>query len=167
MRSHSRPTKVAPVASGTQEHVPQQTVAGSASESPSVPERSAERTHVGHTPVPWVKGYGPNGITGPKTPRIGGPTVQDALRAHAWERNGGAYPEPFYTVISRDRETVVIVPGDRDEREANAEFIVRACNAHEDLLAALKGMAKRWQEEEADFIAVAVALRAIAKAEGR
>ena len=105
---------------------------------PSVPGQSAERAHVGHTPVPLVKGYGPNGITGPKTPRIGGPTVQDALRAHAWERNGGAYPEPFYAVISREQEAVVIVPGDRNEREANAEFIVRACNAHEDLLEAAK-----------------------------
>ena len=142
---------------------------------PSVPEQSAERTHVGHTPVPWVKGYGPNEITGPKTPRIGGPTVQDALRAHAWERNGGAYPEPFYAVISREQEAVVIVPGDRNEREANAEFIVRACNAHEDLLEAAKltvlhfrrNLASGNFQGDDEHEAWTARNRAIAKAEGQ
>jgi len=92
------------------------------------------------TSGPWIKGYGPNGVTGPKTPRVGGPTVRDAIRSASWEANGGVYPEPFYTIVSCGMETVAIVPGGRDEREANARLIAAAPDLLEATKEALNGM---------------------------
>jgi len=54
--------------------------------------------------------------------------------------------------------------------EANAEFIVRACNSHEELLAALKRLAARAEREMVDPIDVdeiQSAKAAIKKAEAR
>ena len=55
--------------------------------------------------------------------------------------------------------------------EANAHFIVQACNAHDDLLAVLKVMvftrAIREHLEETDPMALEQARAAIAKAEGK
>ena len=59
-----------------------------------------------------------------------------------------------------------------DETKANAAFIVRACNSHEELLAALKGLVPyqaTWSEPAKTPYgrAIAAANAAIAKAEGR
>lgn len=40
-------------------------------------------------------------------------------------------PAPYSVIVAE-------CPGYQSSREANAEFIVRACNAHEELVAALK-----------------------------
>ena len=65
-----------------------------------------------------------------------------------------------------------------DEQKANAAFIVTACNAHAELLAALKGMLDmvRFADQDDDGFACGISLEqsqiiaaraAIAKAEGR
>ena len=81
-----------------------------------------------HTPVPWAVGYG-DGLTGPTTP-----TMQPFCGGEKWP----------YLPISVGRETIALVPEqvisplDRhkaNQMDANAAFIVRAVNAHDDLLA--------------------------------
>lgn len=54
-----------------------------------------------------------------------------------------------------------------EEIEANAEFIVRACNAHDDLLTACEAvvLAARLKDPIAGVVAVTLAECAIAKAE--
>lgn len=84
-----------------------------------------------HTPTPWRLGYSASGITGPSTPIISGPCC-----------GGREWP---YEIITKGQETLCIVPaqsafgsGRRDGSEkANAAFIVRAVNCHDDLVAAL------------------------------
>jgi hypothetical protein len=117
-----------------------------------------------HTPS-WVAGYG-DGVTGPKTPSFV-PTVLDAIRHREWESGQSTYyPDPFYTVVSCGKDTVAIVPGEKDERERNARLIAAA----PELLAALKAMHEAFwgtshnsDEDQANALAKA----AIAKAEGR
>lgn len=52
------------------------------------------------------------------------------------------------------------------EAEANAEFIVQACNAHEDLLGALKQLSAALDDFDFDPALQAAARAAIANAEG-
>ena len=59
-----------------------------------------------------------------------------------------------------------------DEDRANAEFIVRACNSHDELLAALRELTRAWDSTQfpvSDRMDAALkdADAAIAKAEGR
>ncbi|MCP5019631.1 MAG: hypothetical protein GY938_30760 [Ketobacter sp.] len=112
-----------------------------------------------HTPGPWVNGYG-NGLTGPTTP-TGHPTCGEAVKFHYYceHHESGAeypksqhaeYPKSQHTVVSKGIETVAIIPlngmGGKAGGEANAEFIVRACNAHADLLKALEDLQEAVRE---------------------
>jgi len=102
-----------------------------------------------HTPTPWVNGYG-EGITGPTTPAIGGPTVSEQIDHDKWSKAENKkkhpYPYGYHTVISKGMATVAIIPTlpdpkseiSQEEGKANAEFITRACNSHDDLLEACK-----------------------------
>ncbi len=53
-----------------------------------------------------------------------------------WKTEGGAsdQPDPRWQIYSDSEELTLAVTCGGNDR-ANAEFIVRACNAHEDLLA--------------------------------
>ena len=53
------------------------------------------------------------------------------------------------------------------EAMANAEFIVRACNAHEELLAALRGLVCELESVNVPAPGLIHAKKAIAKAEGK
>ena len=86
-----------------------------------------------------------------------------------------AYSTP--TVID-GRDQIATCDGLSDETVANAAFIVTACNAHADLLAALNGMLDmvRFADQDDDGFACGISLEqsqmnaaraAIAKAEGR
>jgi len=62
-----------------------------------------------------------------KTPWVSGPCC-----------GGEDYP---YTIITKGMETVVIVPKQENGvMEANAQFIVKAVNCHDELLEACKGL---------------------------
>ena len=112
---------------------------------------------VTHTPGPWATA----GISNPQTnPRMSvwGPKAPDA-QSGEWIA--------------------------KDIRPANAEFIVRACNAHDDLVAALKDVLAQFEtgafvrntdsdgcsdwalKAAGPLRALAVAQKAVAKAEGR
>lgn len=67
-----------------------------------------------HTPTPWILSSGTNG----------------AVRAvHAWKEGGK------HIIIAKFPDRTI---EDSAEMEANAAFIVRACNAHEELLKLIK-----------------------------
>lgn len=87
--------------------------------------------------LPWVSGYG-TGLTGPTTANPAGPVCG--------ERNWPFWP------ISKGKETIAIVVGQRGEDSVAAKdraaFIVRACNAHDELLAACERAAELLIEDE-------------------
>ena len=98
-----------------------------------------------HTKGPWINGYG-DGITGPSTPAIGGVTVHEQIAYRKWERNGckqGEYPENLHTVISKDGETIAIIPLFGSNSKANARLIAAA----PELLAACEGVLSDWHVE--------------------
>ena len=67
-------------------------------------------------------------------------------------------------------EPVVCYTGNGPTSEANARFIVRAVNAHDELVAALRGLMDFMQDESGEmdaFTVCEVAANAIAKAEGK
>lgn len=84
------------------------------------------------TPGPWVVGYG-TGLTGPTTP-----TFAPVCGGNDWP----------YIPISKEKDTIAIVPAqekigsfcviDDGTAEANAAFIVKACNMHDELVAICK-----------------------------
>jgi hypothetical protein len=90
--------------------------------------------NAGHTPLPWAFGA-PVGQTGPTTP---------SFKPFC---GGGDWP---YAQVTRGLDTIAIFPAPDDggsfgcgkpisaQAEANAAFIVRACNSHYDLLEALE-----------------------------
>ncbi len=93
-----------------------------------------------NTKLPWINGYG-DGITGPSTPAVGGPTVHEQIAHRKWQLDGckpNEYPKTLHTVISKDGETIAIIPLTGFNGEANAKFIVQACNNYKDLLIACK-----------------------------
>ena len=81
-------------------------------------------------------------------------------------------------ILDADQCTVATLPkwADeyREELKANGEFIIRACNAYDDLLAAMHNMVLAFEDLPPEFIAnwtdrvdaVSKARAAIAKAEG-
>lgn len=83
--------------------------------------------------------------------------------------------------IVSEQQTVAMLDDNGCETEANAEFIVRACNCHEELLEACKELANNvsgWDESELRqtggntntnclLASFTKALAAIAKAEGK
>lgn len=101
---------------------------------------------VSHAPLPWSVQNSDDIWEGDEHPTI--PLFKAANHLRSWGRE---YPHA--------------------ERHANAAFIVRACNAHDDLLAALKRIVTaydlpgHWQDEVAQ--AMGQARAAIARAEGR
>ena len=102
-----------------------------------------------HTPLPWKLWPAAKGDDGGS----GRPMITD--------ESGAAGVAQF---IQRIREYDRLYP---KEAAANAEFVVRACNAHYDLLAACKAMV-RTGKAPADIDAAYDLMRAaIAKAEGR
>lgn len=102
-----------------------------------------------HTPLPWSISYGFDARTvGGKQP----PAVYV----------GGSKPEQ--TGIKLASPWVEGAWDDDAEAAANAEFIVRACNVHYELLSALKAMVLNDKHTYRDCHKAALA--AIAKAEG-
>jgi len=76
-----------------------------------------------HTKLPWCNGWG-TGLTGPTTP------ADDIFCG------GKEWP---YTVISKNKETIAIIPKQEDwALEENAAFIVKAVNNHTSLKDALQ-----------------------------
>jgi hypothetical protein len=72
---------------------------------------------------------------------IGGFEMEAKHTELPWEANGPRIYSPGKTLI-----TTVAHFRDQDEEKANAEFIVHACNAHDDLVEAL-GYCKSWFEK--------------------
>ena len=94
-----------------------------------------------HTKLPWINGYG-DGITGPSTPAINGPTVHEQIAYRKWQLDGckpNEYPKTLHTVISKDGETIAIIPLTGLNGEANAHLIAAA----PDLLAACEEIVER------------------------
>lgn len=95
----------------------------------------------GHTPTPW--GFG---------------DLEKGSKRPMWEHIVDSHGTQISTVMqSIVRGCQVIGPETQEEAEANAAFIVRACNAHEALVAALKAlitdaeaMDKRLLEDQPD-----------------
>ena len=79
-------------------------------------------------------------------------------------------PERIQFVVRREEWTRVALVAAPDylESKANAEFIVRACNSHDDLLAACKAMLEDLKADPRaqGYDSVAIAEAVIAKAEG-
>jgi hypothetical protein len=108
-----------------------------------------------------------------KATRTPGPWVHNALPA-----NGDLRESPACAIWSADSKTTIVttefgsafnktMPDDAT-KDANIRFIVRACNAHDDLIAACKlvlknshGVAPLLDEEHA------IVAAAVSKAEGR
>ncbi len=94
-----------------------------------------------HTPLPWAAQQGGN-----------------------CSRIWGYGTQPLnYPVAVCERDPIDI----NGTHEANAEFIVRACNAHDDLLVACKAMVQAAQQRDPALggVAATLAEAAIAKAE--
>ena len=72
----------------------------------------------------------------------------------------------LYGIADRQSINVVWVDARASDADDRRDFIVRACNAHDDMLAALKAAAKALQDGGLHVPAEA-ARAAIAKAEGR
>lgn len=117
-----------------------------------------------HTPGPWHL----------RTANGRLPVVRESKRPHG--------EASHYRAVIGSGDTLggpVIVDLDfgygKPEDQANAEFIVRACNAHDDLLAALKAMLSEYGDvgdesilaEDEPNHPVILAHAAIAKAEGK
>ena len=85
------------------------------------------------TKTPWINGYG-DGVTGPTTPAIGGPTVGAAIQYNEWVCSNckSPYPKQQYKIVSTpDRggkigSTVAILPFRNGEEIGNAALIVAA-----------------------------------------
>lgn len=86
-----------------------------------------------HTSGPWVNGYG-NGLTGPTTPVISGPTVGEAIAKRGWTEGKRDYPYSMHIPISKGFQTIAIVPTmeiledeiTNEQCEANARLIAAA-----------------------------------------
>lgn len=93
-----------------------------------------------HTPTPWKTGH-----RGDNTLAIYGRSNKTPISV--FHDEGGEFPEYF----------------DKKRKDANAEFIVRACNVHDDLVAALEGVIRIADRKTVEFDAAHAAL---AKAKG-
>jgi len=79
-----------------------------------------------HTPGPWVKGYG-DGVTGPTCPSALGPTCA----GNEWD----------YTVVSKNMETIAIIPKQENGiMDSNARLIAAAPEMLEALINAYCNM---------------------------
>lgn len=80
-----------------------------------------------YTKGEWVNGYG-DGITGPTTPTISGPTVQEAIDHRTWLDGDmkSEAPIDLHTVVSCREQTIAIVPTYYPGGEANARLIAAA-----------------------------------------
>ena len=104
-----------------------------------------------HTPVPWRYVETDNII------------VSDAVRVADVNRSCGTSRLPLSDIVPRSLDVAI------EERNANAEFIVKACNAYGDLLEALEAMLHRFDHLDTDAgkrEACEAARAAIAKAKG-
>ena len=105
-----------------------------------------------HSQLPWT----PDG--GAKTGRINWIEEKFTSRCHlGWFKKDGFW------------QTVCTISGQPDNKQANAEFIVKAVNCHYDLLEALKNLLE-WGNDSEDFNDEPVlvnAINAIKKAEGK
>lgn len=92
-----------------------------------------------HTKDKWILGYG-QGVTGPNSPAVAGPTCHESLEYFNYKNKGGPKPTIKHTIISCGEETLAIIPlaHNREEQEANARLIATA----PDLLAALENIIK-------------------------
>ena len=103
-------------------------------------ERSAERNKVTHTPTPY-----------------------EQLKTCTMVK---ADPIFWQTGIKKGGIRIATVSGVGEENaRANAEFIVRSCNSHDELVEALRYIASRSYLASENL--AQVALRALAKAEGK
>lgn len=122
-----------------------------------------------HTPIPWEVDATARTAYPETKNRDGSLTFPDGYRTTG------------YSIRSKEHKGILVAdiyPGHSSDRsapvcEANAAFIVTACNAHEELLAALGGLVNNagltWlpgYKEELDT-AMRQARAAIAKAEGK
>lgn len=113
-----------------------------------------------HTPTPWHVGmrpeYDADYITADRM--VGGPTGRDE-----YDRDAGVFAVDDN--LENDPVYVICQPYD----EADARFIVRACNAHDDLLALAQEVAKEYEDaadwKDARRHLCEMARAAIAKAE--
>lgn len=107
-------------------------------------------TQAAHTPTPWA-------VEDPMGADFGLWLVQDGLKPFQWS---------CVAMVMRDDEDIRRHPDTRfitkDEQEANAAFIVRAVNSHDDLVAALETMVNNWGNQHHKDLAQARA--ALAKA---
>ncbi len=107
-----------------------------------------------HTPLPLEIGYGEKGLTGPKTPSGSGPTCLESTETYEHNRQVelGNSPAPlgmWHTVIRKGAETIAIIPGDKDERDAYAQLFVTSVNARpkvEELVKAGKSIVTEFLE---------------------
>lgn len=88
-----------------------------------------------YTNEPWTNGYG-EGVTGPTSPSTDGVTVSEQIQRKVWRQTGlkEDYPYEYYTVISKDKQTIAIVPTlphMKEEGLANARRITECVNAME------------------------------------
>ena len=84
-----------------------------------------------HTPLPWAEGRHPTKVQGPD-----GFALADTAGVHlafGYDPEGGHWAG--IAGASRDM--------DEAEEEANAAFIVRACNAHDEILEAIEAIELR------------------------
>ena len=84
-----------------------------------------------YSQLPLTLGWG-DGITGPTTPRTGGPTCGDMNREDI--------DRIHYHIISKDKATIAIFPDQIDGvmGKANAEMFFSRVNNHDKLVEALK-----------------------------
>lgn len=83
-----------------------------------------------YTKGKWTMGWG-DGITGPTTPSVAGPTCREAVENKAWLDGKGPPPLNRHTIVSESRRTIAIIPfqegeNGKIEAKANARLIASA-----------------------------------------
>lgn len=122
-----------------------------------------------HTPTPWgLAIYRDDPNRPPTVDKIKHMLCESVDRTI---QHGGSIPDIYFVCASVDPKDPVFtaITGNGPHSEANAAFIVKACNCHEELVQACKAahdMVRNcpgnWQTQTADMLGMA-----IAKAEGK
>jgi hypothetical protein len=117
-----------------------------------------------------MKDTGPNNL-GLVAPGVGVPcTTSNKHTPLPWRFGDNVGKRPTWEYVEGQDGQAICLIGQTSDGEANAAFIVRACNAHEDLVAALSELVELLEDNQPDWYLKKHfnhARAALAKAEGK